>query len=53
MNSVWVIAALGVAGAIVSLVVTRIRGDRLSDLGTVSSQWIAEHRLGPGNDSRR
>jgi hypothetical protein len=37
----------------VSLVAMRIRGDRLSDLGTVSSQWIAEHRLGPGNDSRR
>jgi len=53
MSSVWVIAALGVAGAILSLVVTRIRGDRLSDLGTVSSQWIAEHRLGQGNDSRR
>jgi len=53
MSAVWVIAALGVAGAVVSLIAARIRGDRLSDLGSVSSQWIAEHRLGPGNDSRR
>jgi len=53
MNSVWVLAALGVAVAVVSLVATWIRGDRPADMGSVSSQWIAEHRLGQGNDSRR
>jgi hypothetical protein len=52
MNSVWFVVALGVAGAIVGLVVKWIRGDRRADLGAVSHQWIAEHRLDQGYDPR-
>lgn len=53
MSTVWVIVALGIAGAIVALVTAWRRGDRLGDLGSVSHQWIAEHRLGSGQDSGR
>jgi hypothetical protein len=42
----------------IALVVTAVswfrRAETTSaDLGTVSHQWIAEQRFGPGNDSRR
>jgi hypothetical protein len=53
MNTVWVVVGLGIAGAVIALVTSWRRGDHLSDLGTVSHQWIAEHRLGSGQDSRR
>lgn len=53
MNTLWVVFALGIAGAVVALVTSLRRGDRLGDLGAVSHQWIAEHRSGPEQDSRR
>jgi hypothetical protein len=31
----------------------RSRRDRGADLGEVSSQWVMEHRMGPGHDSSR
>jgi hypothetical protein len=46
MNTVWILVGLGVVGAIVTLVTSRHRRDRLADLGTVSDQWMAEQRLG-------
>jgi len=52
MSSVWVVVMLGVVAAVVSLVIARLRGDRERDLGAVSHQWVSEHRLGPGHDSR-
>jgi hypothetical protein len=52
MSAVWVVVGLGVAGAIVALVAWR-RSDHAADLGAVSHQWIAEHRMGTGEDSRR
>ena len=53
MNAIWIIAGLAVIGAIIALVRTwqQRRGDQ--DLGAVSHQCIAEHRLGHANDSRR
>jgi hypothetical protein len=53
MNTIWIIAGLAVVGAIIALVHAwqQRRGDQ--DLGAVSHQWIAEHRLGHANDSRR
>jgi len=53
MNTVWVVVGLCVAGAVLAIVTSWRRGDRLADLGSVSHQWIAEHRLGSGQDSRR
>ncbi len=53
MNAVWVVIGLAVAGAVLALVSSWRRGDRPADLGAVSHQWIAEHRLGSGQDSRR
>jgi hypothetical protein len=48
----WVVVGAGVVGAIVALLVAWSRADRRADLGAVSSQWIAEHRLGQGHDGR-
>jgi len=48
----WVIA-LGVVAAIIALVTSWRRSDHAADMGAVSSQWISEHRLGSGQDSRR
>jgi hypothetical protein len=53
MNTVLVIAGVGIAAAIVALVTSWSRGGNTADLGAVSNQWIAEHRLGSGQDSRR
>ena len=52
MNPMWLMVALGVVGAVVALVVAWTRTDRSPDLGAVSHQWIAEHRLGQGHDPR-
>lgn len=51
------------AGSIVGLIlfalvvvvfaVSWFRRHEAFDLGTVSHQWIAEQRFGPGNESRR
>jgi hypothetical protein len=53
MNTMLVIAGVALAAAIVALVMSWSRGGSTTDLGAVSSQWIAEHRLGSGQDSRR
>ena len=51
--TVWIVVGLGVASALVALVVSRRRRDPFDDLGAVSHQWIAEQRLGQSNDPRR
>jgi len=53
MSTVLVIAGVVVAAALVALLTSWSRGANPADLGAVSSQWIAEHRLGSGQDSRR
>jgi hypothetical protein len=53
LNTVWVVVGVGLAGAAVALVKSWRRNDHPVDLGAVSHQWIAEHRLGSGQDSRR
>jgi hypothetical protein len=52
VNTAWVVIVLGLAAAVGALVTSWRRGDRLADLGTVSHEWIAEHRPRPGQDSR-
>jgi hypothetical protein len=51
--ALWVVVVLGTVAALVALVTSWRRGDHLADLGAVSHQWIAEHRIGLGQDSRR
>jgi hypothetical protein len=53
MNAVWIVVGLGAIGAVIALVASWQRGGPHADLGTVSSQWISEHRLGQNQDSRR
>jgi hypothetical protein len=53
LNGAWLLIALGVAAAVVALVTAWQRGNRPTDLGAVSSHWIAEHRFGSGQDSSR
>jgi hypothetical protein len=52
VSALWVVAGLGLAAGIVALVTAWSRNER-ADMGAVSSQWIAEHRMGSGDDSRR
>ena len=53
MNTVWVILGLGIVGAGIALVGAWRRGDKRTELGAVSNQWISEHRPRQGQDSRR
>jgi hypothetical protein len=53
MNTVWLVVGLGIVGAIIAFVRSWQRRDKHSDLGAVSSQWIAEQRQGQGHDPRR
>jgi hypothetical protein len=51
MSGVWIALSLAVLGVIVATI-GRSRGQRLSDLGSVSDQWIAEHRSQTRNQPR-
>ena len=53
MSALWVVIGLAAVGAVIALVASWQRGGPHADLGTVSSQWISEHRLGSNQDSRR
>lgn len=52
MNTIVVLIGLTVVAAVIALALSWRRGDA-ADLGAVSHQWIAEHRMGSGEDSRR
>ena len=49
MSAVWVVGGLAAVAAVIALIASWRRGPR-ADLGTVSSQWISEHRLGSNQD---
>ena len=53
MNTIWILAGLAVVGIVSVLVLSWQRHHRDQDMGAVSHQWIAEHRLGHINDSRQ
>jgi hypothetical protein len=53
VNAVWVLVGVAVVGAIIALIAAWQRGGPHGDLGTVSSQWISEHRLGSNQDYSR
>ena len=51
-NMNWIVIGLALAG-VVALVTVLRRASGGADLGTVSHQWIAEHRLDSTEHSRR
>lgn len=51
MNTIVVLMGLAVVAVVIALAVSWRRGDA-TDLGVVSHQWIAEHRMS-SEDSRR
>ena len=53
MNNVLILATLGVIGVALAAIAAWHRGRRTSDLGSVSSTWIAELRAGDPYDSGR
>lgn len=54
MNSAWIVVGLGIgiAGLVLICIATWFRRGTEPDLGTVSTQWIAEQRL-DGHDGHR
>jgi len=52
MNLILIAVGLGVSIVIAAMVRRRGRG-RQSDLGFVSDQWVAEHRLSQQHDASR
>jgi hypothetical protein len=53
MNAIWILAGLAIVGVISALVLSWQRHNKEQDMGAVSHQWIAEHRMGHANDSRQ
>jgi hypothetical protein len=51
--AVWIIGGVAVVGMVIALVAALRRNGPRRDLGTVSSQWISEHRLGSNQDYSR
>ena len=52
MNAIWMILlAVGVTAVVAAVRWSQGRGSE-SDLGSVSHQWIAEHRLSQTQDPR-
>jgi hypothetical protein len=53
MNVVWLIVGVGIVGFLAKWIVwSGTRGSQ-SDLGFVSQQWLAEHRLSQISDPQR
>jgi hypothetical protein len=53
VNAVWIVVGLGAVGAAIAAVASWHRNGPHVDLGSVSSQWMSEHRAGSTQDSRR
>jgi hypothetical protein len=53
MNVVWIIVGVGIVGFLAKRIAWSGRRDGQSDLGFVSQQWLAEHRLSQISDPQR
>jgi hypothetical protein len=49
----WFVIGTVIVAILIAIVAAWQRGDEYSDFGSVSHQWIAEHRLGQTDDPRR
>jgi hypothetical protein len=50
VNAAWILLAIGITGAVTMLATSWLRRDQYDGLGTVSQDWIAEQRLGQGQN---
>lgn len=52
MNLIWSAVSLGTVAAVVALIKRVHARSQQADMGTVSHQWLSEHRLSQTQDSR-
>ena len=52
MNAVWILAGIAGLGALAQIVTWALGQGRKADLGSVSHQWVAEHRLSQTHERR-
>jgi hypothetical protein len=53
VNAGWILLTIGLVGAVVMLAASWARRHHYADLGTLSHHWVAEQRLGRGNNPQR
>ena len=53
VNAGWIVLGMGAAVTVLALATSWLRRDHHADLGSVSHHWIAEQRLGQGQDPHR
>ena len=53
MNTVFIVAGLGVVGVVLAAAAVWYRSTQAADLGSVSHTWVAELRAGEPYDSSR
>jgi hypothetical protein len=53
MNVAWIIVGVGIVGFLAKRIAWSGTRDGQSDLGFVSQQWLAEHRLSQISDPQR
>ena len=53
MNTIWILSGVAIVGAISALLLSWQRHNKEQDMGAVSHQWIAEHRMGHANNSHQ
>jgi len=53
VNAGWVALGIGIAVAVLMLATSWFRRDHDVDLGSVSHHWIAEQRMGQGDNPQR
>ena len=44
--AIWIVIGAGLLGLIIATLVSWLRPDDKADLGSVSRQWMTEHRAG-------
>jgi len=52
MNALWIILGLGIFAVLAKAIGWSLGHNQQPDLGFVSHQWIAEHRLSQTQDRR-
>ena len=50
VNAAWIPLAIGITGAVTMMTTSWLRRDQYNSLGAVGHQWIAEQRLGQGQN---
>jgi hypothetical protein len=52
VSAVWIVGGVAAVAAVIAVIASWQRGGR-TDLGTVSTNWISEHRLGSNQEYSR